>query len=138
MLEPGQSFDAEHDRLLVIGTRDTFFDATRITINGSEEPRPMVFNHGAKYRLRIIDMAPNLAADIQLGSKEHPASWRAVAKDGANVPSRLTKPGDAVLHIASGETYDFEFQPDAPGEIPLQIANEFNDSKKLVGKIVVQ
>ncbi len=98
----------------------------------------MVFNHGAKYRLRIIDMAPNLAADIQFGSKQHPARWRAVAKDEANVPSRLAKPEDAVLHIASGETYDFEFQPDTPGEIPLQIANEFNDSKKFVGKIVVQ
>jgi len=138
VLEPGESFDAEHDRLLVIGTRDTFFDATRITINGSEAPSPMVFNHGAKYRLRIIDMAPNLAADVQFGSKQHPATWRPVAKDGANVPSRLTKPTDAVLHIASGETYDFEFQPDAPGEIPLQIANSFNGSKKFVGTIVVQ
>ncbi len=28
VLEPGKSFDAEHDRLLVIGTRDAFFDAT--------------------------------------------------------------------------------------------------------------
>jgi FtsP/CotA-like multicopper oxidase with cupredoxin domain len=137
VLEPGESFDAEHDRLLVIGSRDTFFDAKRITVNGAEEPRPMVFKRGARYRLRVINMAPNLPANVQLGSKEHPATWRAVAKDGAKVPSRLAKPGDAVLHIASGETYDFEFQPDAPGEIPLQIENDVNKSK-LVGKIVVQ
>jgi FtsP/CotA-like multicopper oxidase with cupredoxin domain len=32
VLEPGESFDAEHDRLLVIGTRDTFFDAKRIDL----------------------------------------------------------------------------------------------------------
>ena len=137
VLEPGESFDAEHDRLLVIGTRDTFFDATRITVNGSEELSPMVFSRGARYRLRVINMAPNLGANVQLGSKERPASWRAVAKDGATVPSRLAQPGDAVLHIASGETYDFEFQPDAPGEIPLQVENNFNKSK-LVGNIVVQ
>ena len=137
VLEPGESFDAEHDRLLVIGSRDTFFDATRITVNGSEEPSPMLFKRGATYRLRLINMAPNLPANVQLGSKEHPATWRAVAKDGANVPSRLAKPGDAILHIASGETYDFEFQPDAPGEIPWQIENDVNQSK-LVGKIVVQ
>jgi manganese oxidase len=137
VLEPGESFDAEHDRLLVIGTRDTFFDATRITVNGSEEFRPMVFIRGTSYRLRVINMAPNLAADVQLGSKEHPATWRPVAKDGANVPSRLAKPKDAALHIASGETYDFEFQPDVAGEIPLQIENYLNKSK-LVGKIVVQ
>ena len=82
-------------------------------------------------------MGPNLAADVQLGSKEHPATWRAVAKDGAEIPSRLAKPGDAVLHIASGETCDFEFQLDTPGEIPLQVENYFGKSK-LVGKIVVQ
>lgn len=137
VLEPGESFDAEHDKLLVIGSRDTFFDAKRLTVNGSEGPSPMVFSRGAKYRLRVINMAPNLGADLLLGSKEHPATWRAVAKDGANVPSRLGKPEDAVLHIASGETYDFEFQPDAPGEIPLQVENSFSKSK-LVGKIVVQ
>jgi hypothetical protein len=82
-------------------------------------------------------MAPNLPANVQLGSKEHPATWRAVAKDGADLPSRLAKSGDAVLHIASGEAYDFEFQPDATGEIPFQVENNLNKSK-LVGKIVVQ
>jgi FtsP/CotA-like multicopper oxidase with cupredoxin domain len=137
VLEPGESFDAEHDRLLIIGTRDTGFYATRITLNGSEEFSPMVFNRGATYRLRVINMAPNLAADVQLGSNEHLATWRPVSKDGAKVPSRLAMPGDAVLHIASGETYDFEFQPVAPGEFPLQVVNSINQSK-LVGKIVVR
>ncbi len=137
VLEPGESFDAEHDRLLVIGARDASFFTTRITVNGSEEFSPMVFTRGAKYRLRVINMAPNLPANLQLGSKEHPATWRAVAKDGATVPSRLAKPGDALLHIASGETYDFEFQPDTPGELPLQVENNLNKSK-LVGNIVVQ
>jgi len=137
VLEPGESFDAEHDRLLVIGAHDASFFTTRITVNGSEELSPMVFSRGASYRLRLINMAPNLPANVQLGSKEHPATWLAVAKDGAKVPSRLAKPGDAVLHIASGETYDFEFQPEAPGEIPLQIENDDTKSK-LVGKIVVQ
>ncbi len=137
VLEPGESFDAEHDRLLLIGSHDASFYTTRITMNGSEEFSPMVFNRGARYRLRVINMAPNLPANVQLGSHEHPATWRALAKDGAAVPSRLAKPGDAVLHIASGETYDFEFQPDAPGEIPWQIENNVNQSK-LVGKIVVR
>lgn len=135
--EPGESLDAEHDRLLVIGARDDSFLTTRITVNGLEELSPMVFSRGVKYRLRVINMGPNLAADVQLGSKEHPATWRAVAKDGAEIPSRLAKPGDAVLHIASGETCDFEFQLDTPGEIPLQVENYFGKSK-LVGKIVVQ
>lgn len=137
VLEPGESFDAEHDRLLLIGTRDNFFDATRITVNGSEELSPMMLHRGATYRLRVINMAPNFVADVRLGSKEHPARWRAVAKDGAALPARLAKTEDALLHIASGEAYDFEFKPEAAGEIPWQIENSFSESK-LAGKIVVQ
>jgi manganese oxidase len=138
VLEPGESFDAEHDRLFVIGAHDDSFLTTRITLNGAEEPGPMIFSRGVKYRLRVINMGPNLDADFQLGGTDHPAKWLAVAKDGATLPPRLAKPGDAVLHFASGEVYDFEFQPEAPGEIPLQIENYFNAKAKLVGKIVVQ
>jgi len=137
VLEPGESFGAEHDRLLVIGTRDTFFDAKRITVNGSEVLSPMLFNRSATYRLRVINMAPNFVADVQLGSNEHPGRWRALGKDGARLPVATGESGDALLHIASGETYDFEFRPDTPGEIPWQIENSINKSK-LVGKIVVQ
>lgn len=137
VLEPGQSFDTEHDKLLLIGARDADFGTKRITVNGSEEFSPLLLQHGASFRLRVINMAPNLVADVLLGSKEHPATWHAIAKDGANVPPGLAKPADALLHITSGEAYDFEFQPDAPGEIPFQVENSFGKSK-LAGKFVVQ
>lgn len=137
VLEPGQSFDPEHDKLLVIGARDTFFDAKRITINGMESPAPMKLAPGGTYRLRLINMAPNLLANFRLGTEEHPATWRAVAKDGADVPVRLAKPGNAVLEIASGETYDFEFHAGVPTEIPLEIQNEFTQTK-LISSVVVR
>jgi FtsP/CotA-like multicopper oxidase with cupredoxin domain len=137
VLEPGETFDAEHDKLLLIGTRDTDFFAKRLTLNGSEEFKPMTFKRGETYRLRVINMAPNLTANLQLGSTEHPVRWRAVAKDGANLPSRLAVPGDAFLHIVSGETYDFELREDAAGEIPLQVENRLNKAN-ISGKIVVQ
>ena len=136
VLEPGQSFDAEHDKLLVIGTRDADFFAKRITINGVERPQPMTLARGATYRLRLINMAANLPANFRLGTAEKAATWRALAKDGADVPARLAKPGDAVLHIASGETYDFEFRSDAAGEIPLEIQNQVSKAK-LITKLVV-
>lgn len=137
VLEPGQSFDPEHDKLLVIGTRDAFFDAKRITINGVETPEPLALAPGTTYRLRLINMAPNLPANFRLGSEQHPATWRAIAKDGATVPARLAVESNAVLHIASGETYDFEFRAESPGEVPLEIVNVASDAK-LVSKIVVR
>jgi len=82
-------------------------------------------------------MAPSLSADFLLGAQEHPASWLAIAKDGAALPPRLIRTTEASLHIASGEAYDFEFQPDVAGEIPLQVENTVGHAK-IVGRIVVQ
>ncbi len=137
VLEPGQTFDSEHDKLLILGSRDADFAAARLTLNGAEVPSPMQLQRGVKYRLRLIDMGANLAADFQLGSKEHPATWLALAKDGATLPARLATISDASLHIASGETYDFEFRSDTPGEIPLHFENAFGKGK-IEGKIIVQ
>ena len=137
VLEPGETFDATHDKLLVLGSRDTFFDSTHMTLNGMEKPGPIMLSPGVKYRLRLINMAPNLTAMFQLGTKDHPEKWLALAKDGANVPSRLAITSDAVLHIDSGETYDFQIQPDKAGEIPLQLTNRVGGAK-LEGKLIVQ
>lgn len=97
----------------------------------------MMLRRGVKYRLRLINIASDLAASFQMGTKDHPATWRAVAKDGATLPDRMAKSSDATLHIASGEVYDFEFQPDAPGEIAVEVENTVNNAK-LTEKIVVQ
>jgi FtsP/CotA-like multicopper oxidase with cupredoxin domain len=129
VLEPGKTFDADHDKLLVIGTRDPDFGAKRITINGMEKPQPMTLAKGTTYRLRLINMAPNLPANFRLGSKDKPATWHALAKDGADVPPHLALTGNAFLHIASGETYDFSFRADSAGEIPMEIENVVGKAK---------
>jgi FtsP/CotA-like multicopper oxidase with cupredoxin domain len=137
VLDPGETFDTEHDRLLMIGARDSDFATSRITLNGSEAFSPIMLRHGVKYRLRVVNMAPNLGANFLIGSTERPATWLAIAKDGATLPTRLAKTQDAALHIASGEAYDFEFQPAVAGEIPLQIENNLT-GVKVMGKIVVE
>ena len=135
-LEPGEKYDPEHDKLLVVGARETGFFPKRITLNGAEDPGPMIMNRGVKYRLRVINIAPDLAASLQLGTKEHPATWRALAKDGATLPAALAKSSAATLHFDSGEVYDFEFQPETAGEIAVEVSNAFGEAK-LTGKIVV-
>ena len=64
-------------------------------------------------------------------------TWLAISKDGAVLPALLAQTKAATLHIASGETYDFEFRPDKAVEIPLQFENPFNNSK-VTSKFVVQ
>lgn len=137
VLEPGEKYDPEHDKFLVVGAREIGFFPKRITLNGDEQPSPIVLNRGVKYRLRLINIAPDLAASLQLGTKEHPVRWRALAKDGATLPARLAKSSDATVRMDSGEVYDFEFQPETAGEIPVEVSNVFGDAK-LTDKIVVQ
>ena len=137
VLEPGETFDPEHDKVLVIGAREIGFFPNRLTLNGAEQLAPIRLSRGVKYRLRVINIAPDLAASIRLGTKEHPATWRALAKDGATLPQSLAKSGDATLHIDSGEVYDFEFQPETAGDVAIEVSNLFGDAK-LTGTIVVQ
>jgi manganese oxidase len=47
VLEPGQSFDPVHDRLLVIGSHDPSFYTKHITLNGSEGFASPPFDHNA-------------------------------------------------------------------------------------------
>jgi hypothetical protein len=82
-------------------------------------------------------MAPNLYADFDLGAKDHHPDWKAIAKDGAALPAVMVKTEATSLRIASGETYDFEFQPGTAGEIPLQIQNLVSGAK-LSAKVEVQ
>jgi len=121
VLEPGQSFDSETDRIMLLSSGGLAYDAS-LLLNGSAHPEPIELRAGTKYRFRFINiMAPNPPLAVSLLSGDAPVSWRATAKDGADLPSgqATTRPTQQV--IAVGETYDFEFQPKLPGELRLDI-----------------
>ncbi len=121
VLEPGQSFDPETDRIMLLSSGGPAYDAS-LLLNGSAHPEPIELRAGTKYRFRFINiMAPNPPLAVSLLSGDAPVSWRAIAKDGADLPSgqATTRPAQQV--IAVGETYDFEFQPKSPGELRLDI-----------------
>jgi hypothetical protein len=47
--------------------------------------------------------------------------WRAIAKDGADLPPSQATKRPAQQVIAVGETYDFEFEAPGPGEYRLDV-----------------
>jgi hypothetical protein len=49
--------------------------------------------------------------------------WRGLAKDGMDLPSDQSIVGSSEIQMGNGETYDFEFVPDAAGEIRLDVTN---------------
>jgi len=59
---------------------------------------------------------------VRLARDSAAQSWRAVAKDGFTLPPQQATAGPSVVFVSSGETADFEFTPDAPGDLSLEVA----------------
>jgi FtsP/CotA-like multicopper oxidase with cupredoxin domain len=121
VLEPGQAFDPDTDRIMLLSVGGPANDAP-LLLNGSTHPEPIELRVGTNYRFRFINIMPyNPPLAISLLSGDAPVSWRALAKDGADLPPRHATTRPARQVIAVGETYDFEFQPQSTGELHLDI-----------------
>jgi FtsP/CotA-like multicopper oxidase with cupredoxin domain len=125
VLEPGETYDPDTDRVLFFGTAGTGVNVImgpfpNHVMNGQEQPQPMELKAGARYRFRLFNLAGDLPTMVSLNQGDRPVSWRAVAKDGYPLPEvqRVTKP--AVLFFEPGEIYDFEFTPAMAGTLTLK------------------
>ena len=130
VLRPGQTLDPETDKTLMIGLGGTDDMKSPLLVNGSAQPEPLRMKVGLKYRLRLINITPNNAAlqvSLLVGSSF--ARWRAVAKDGADLPAAQALEREARQVISVGETYDFEFVPAAPGDLRLEVLRPFNRTR---------
>ena len=123
VLEPGQRWDPEHDRIVLLGSWGSSIAEQRPVVNGSFEPEPMELEVGETYRFRFIHMSADDEKAFRLLEDGEPVEWTLVAKDGAELPESLIRPTEAVVpQIGVGETYDFVWTPGTPGERILEIA----------------
>jgi manganese oxidase len=121
VLEPGEKYDPEHDRLFVVsrGGADIFYSP--MLLNGLQRPPASELRAGERYRLRFINITPaDDGTAIVLAAAGKPVSWSPMAKDGAELPTRYRKTCEAKFKFAAGETYDFEFRPEKSGKLELQ------------------
>jgi FtsP/CotA-like multicopper oxidase with cupredoxin domain len=125
VLRPGENFDPEIDRVLVISGAGP--DETPIWLNGSRSPEIGTLSTGQKYRLRIINIVPeNPPIEISLKVAGIPVRWLPIAKDGADLPAQQGELCPAKVTMGVGETYDFEFRPDRAGELALEVVRPSN------------
>ena len=119
VLPPGVKFDPEMDRILMLSKAGP--GETAVWLNGSESPQIGSFLVGRTYRIRVINILPdNPPVELSLQSAGAPVKWRPVAKDGADLPSGHRTLCAARQTLSIGETYDFEFRPEAAGQLTLQ------------------
>jgi len=121
VLEPGQKFDPETDKTFLF-TRGGEGFSEPLQLNGSPQPTPLALTAGKRYHLRFINMTPT-DSDLKFSmlDGDKPIKWKAIAKDGQTLPPEQALIKDAKEQpLTVGETYDFEYQPEKPGELYLQ------------------
>jgi FtsP/CotA-like multicopper oxidase with cupredoxin domain len=120
VLEPGARFDTLTDKLIFIN--QGFDDHGRI--NGVAEPDTMQLTVGVEYRLRLIDIAPDWRVFVSLADAAGLLRWRAIAKDGADLPPHQRSVQPARIPMGPGETADFVYTPSAPGNLFLDVSTQ--------------
>jgi FtsP/CotA-like multicopper oxidase with cupredoxin domain len=103
-----------------------------LDLNGQVNPDTVTLHVGRPARFRFISLAllnPN--AVVILTSRPDSAAvlradslvlrWQPRAKDGADLPAEMRAPRAARQIIGMGETYDFEFTPQSPGILRIEV-----------------
>ena len=125
VLEPGAKYDADLDRVIMVSdagpTRNFITGPFPAQIlNGSEHPAPLEFQSGKRYRLRVIGITGDLPTEVTLSDGTKPIEWRALARDGMDLPPSQAKTSPAHLRLDPGQIFDFEFSPTTPATLSLQ------------------
>jgi FtsP/CotA-like multicopper oxidase with cupredoxin domain len=119
------TFNPANDIVLLLTAPRFNADAPNvILINGSKVPPALDLRVGQRYRLRFIDIhtfRPSMIVRLLRDSTLVP--WRAVAKDGMDLPGDRATTRPAIQQMGNGETYDFELSPTAPGELRLTVTS---------------
>jgi manganese oxidase len=125
VLEPGARFDPETDRVLVFsdgGPWISFSQGSPVPptfLNGRAGPDPIDLHAGTTYRLRLINILTESRLRVTLRQGEEAVQWRAIAKDGADLPPGLATLRPAQLTSLPGEIHDFEFTAATAGDLVL-------------------
>jgi FtsP/CotA-like multicopper oxidase with cupredoxin domain len=125
--DPSRPYRPETDKVILVGgagAADSLpqfeFESPGL-VNGSAAPPPMELRVGTTYRLRFININPDWRVIFSLMSDSALATWRPVAKDGADLPASQQRARAAYLLTGPGETADFEFTPSARGDLRLEV-----------------
>jgi manganese oxidase len=124
VLEPGVEWDREQDRVFVLSSRGASIGPPPV-INGHEAHPAERFQAGRTYRLRFLHISANDVKQVRLLRDGEPVTWRLLAKDGADVDAALRDVVAANTSLGVGETADYEWTPDAPGEYVLEVTTRF-------------
>jgi hypothetical protein len=98
--------------------------ARTVLVNGTNAPDTLRLRAGERYRLRIVDVhvfRPSMV--VRLLRDSALVTWRAVAKDGMDLPPDRATTRRAIQQLGNGETYDFELSPTEPADLRFTVSS---------------
>ena len=120
--------DLAHDHLVITGgggpAIESGIETPFALVNGSLFPAPLRLTAGETHRLRFVSINPDWAIRYTLRNDTATARWRAIAKDGADLPRALATMRTARVLMGPGETADFAFTPRTPGQWRIDVASD--------------
>ena len=116
VLEPGAPHDPGRDLIFITGG-----DQGAGRVNRRREPAPVAMRVGVTYRLRLLNINPDRRMVFSLVSPSGLARWRALAKDGADLPPHQARVRPATWLTGPGETADFAYTPTTRGRLRLDL-----------------
>jgi FtsP/CotA-like multicopper oxidase with cupredoxin domain len=131
VVDDPKAYDPTRDIVLLITIPRNLVEAgTVVLLNGSATPAAREMRVGQHYRLRFIN-AHTFRPSMRMRLRPEPAEgresalleWRAIAKDGMDLPSGQSIVGPSEIQMGNGETYDFDFVPSSPGDLRLDVTN---------------
>jgi len=123
VLEPGTPFDPSHDCVVMLSRGGPGPIEGPMLLNGSTAPPTLHWQIGQRYRLRLINIVAFDGGTFSLRGTEGQLQWRAIAKDGADLPPEQAVMQESRLLILPGQIYDFEYQPTVAGSLQLEVSN---------------
>jgi hypothetical protein len=90
-------------------------------VNGTTRPEALEMTVGVPQRWRFITIPANGSFDVRLTGASAPATWRLIARDGADLSREQIRDQTAQVRMAVGTAWDFEVTPTTAGEFVLQV-----------------
>ncbi len=131
VMEPGQTWDPEHDLTFQVGEAHGFENI----LNGTTTHDKRVLQGGTDYRFRLMNITMGgPALQYLLVRDGAPVRWVPLAKDGFDLPEFKRTLVRARQTVSIGETYDYRVNL-VPGEYALELRR---GDGNLVTKVPIQ
>jgi FtsP/CotA-like multicopper oxidase with cupredoxin domain len=133
VLPRGQRFDPARDHVFIAGWDGP---GGRTLVNGNNNPPPLELAAGVPHRFRFIGIGAATGARFAIRRDSVLVTWRAIARDGADLPPHQATMRPAREYTDVGQTRDFEWIPE-PGEYTLT-ADMFGPKPFMTRKLIVR